>query len=249
MEYPKIQTLFKRDDNHIIIPSEFTKPEFNWLRNCKFRAEEKIDGTNIRVEIDFNDGFICVQFVGRTGKSIIPTHLYKKLEYLFEDKESIKKVFFSDKEPKHVTLHGEGYGYKIQNGENYISDDVDFMLFDARIGNTWVDREELENIANQLHLSIVPVVGMMTINEAIQYVNKGFKSMIAENANYDAEGLVLKTPNNILLKSGERICIKLKTKDFTAFEEIYGSINYTIVNNNLFIYTDAKQPVTEEKDT
>lgn len=55
MEYPKIQTVFIRDDNGIIVPTLFTKPEFEWLKDCKFRAEEKIDGTNIRVEINFDE--------------------------------------------------------------------------------------------------------------------------------------------------------------------------------------------------
>lgn len=30
MEYQKIQTLFKRDDNGIIIPAEYTLEEFNY---------------------------------------------------------------------------------------------------------------------------------------------------------------------------------------------------------------------------
>ena len=30
MEYQKINTLFKRDERGIIIPEEFTLPEFGW---------------------------------------------------------------------------------------------------------------------------------------------------------------------------------------------------------------------------
>lgn len=44
MEYSKIQTLFKRDDAGIIIPTEFTYPEFEFMKNCKFRGELKVDG-------------------------------------------------------------------------------------------------------------------------------------------------------------------------------------------------------------
>ena len=32
MEYPKINTLFKRDDKNIIIPSQYTCEEFNYLK-------------------------------------------------------------------------------------------------------------------------------------------------------------------------------------------------------------------------
>ena len=50
--YQKINTIFKRDENNIIMPdAEFAIPELEWLRNCKFDATEKIDGTNIRIEV------------------------------------------------------------------------------------------------------------------------------------------------------------------------------------------------------
>lgn len=248
MEYQKIQTVFKRDENNIIIPSQFTKPEFEWLKNCKFRAEEKIDGTNIRVEIHFTeDGHMLMQFKGKTERAIIPPHLKEKLEYIFDDHALIRRVFNGD-EPKHVTLYGEGYGAKIQNGGNYIKNDVDFMLFDAKIDNWWLDRDALENIANDLHISIVPIIGYMTVGEAIQYVDKGFKSTIAENPEYEAEGLVLKTPGNILLKNGERICLKIKTEDFRKFRNRYGSLNYAFENGNLVIRTNVKQEVNPKYD-
>ena len=54
MEYQKINTLFKRDEKGIIIPEEFTLPEFGWLKNCKWEATEKIDGTNMRLELQFS---------------------------------------------------------------------------------------------------------------------------------------------------------------------------------------------------
>lgn len=51
MEYQKIQTLFKRDEKNVIIPTELTLPEFGYLKDCKWEATEKIDGTNMRVEL------------------------------------------------------------------------------------------------------------------------------------------------------------------------------------------------------
>ena len=42
--YQKIDTIFMRDVNNIIMPfSSFVRPEFEFLRNVKWRAEEKID--------------------------------------------------------------------------------------------------------------------------------------------------------------------------------------------------------------
>lgn len=44
-EYQKINTLFMRDENNIIIPDMFTCPEFEYLKDLKWETTEKIDGT------------------------------------------------------------------------------------------------------------------------------------------------------------------------------------------------------------
>ena len=50
--YQKIQTVFKRDEKNVIMPyAELTQPEFDFLRQMPWRCEEKIDGTNIRLEV------------------------------------------------------------------------------------------------------------------------------------------------------------------------------------------------------
>ena len=136
MEYPKIQTVFMRDANGIIIPTQFTRSEFEWLKDCQFRAEEKIDGTNIRVEIDFDEYGVCSwEFAGRTSKAIIPEHLLQKLHELF-DSANFSEVFNNPPCNTHITLYGEGYGYKIQScGNRYRRTTCDFILFDVKIDN------------------------------------------------------------------------------------------------------------------
>ncbi len=96
----------------------------------------------------------------------------------------------------------------------YIKDSVDFILFDINIDGIWLKRESLEQIAKDLNLKIVPLIGYMTIDEVKKYVDNGFKSTIAENKDYDAEGLVLKTPYGLKDRMGNRIITKIKTKDF-----------------------------------
>lgn len=228
-EYQKIQTLFKRDGKNIIIPSQFTLPEFEYLKDCKWECTEKIDGTNMRVEltpiIDENGTLtdVKMEFKGRTDKADIPKHLLEKMKVLF-NKEDLIDFFYSDtnKEPAPVTLYGEGYGMNIQKGGNYIKDGVDFILFDVRIGHWWLNRQTCEDIATAFGLKIVPFMGMMTILEACELVKKGLKSTIAENKDYDAEGLVLKTPNGLLLRNGERLITKIKTVDFRKYASTYG---------------------------
>lgn len=224
-EYQKIQTLFKRDERNIIIPDQFTYPEFEVLKDLKWECTEKIDGTNIRIELESSgnseDGII-MSFKGRTDKANIPEHLLTKLNWLF-DRERLMEVLNITDETQNcnITLYGEGYGAKIQKGGNYISNDVNFILFDVKIGKWWLDRESIKDIADKLGINAVPLMGYMTIPEAIEYVKKGFKSTIAENKDYDAEGLVLKAPCGLLKRDGERLITKIKTVDFRKYQLAY----------------------------
>ena len=50
--YQKINTLYKRDINNIIMQHyEWSCPEFEYLRTLLWDASEKIDGTNMRIEV------------------------------------------------------------------------------------------------------------------------------------------------------------------------------------------------------
>ena len=221
MEYQKINTVFMRDMNNIIIPTMYSKPEFKYLENALFEATEKIDGTNVRVEIDyFASDVWTIEYKGRTDAADLPGHLLDKLKSYFDDIDL--PSIFKYKKTCHITLFGEGYGQKIQKyGDRYISDGCDFILFDVRIDSWWLSRANCEDIARKLGVKIVPFVGTFTIPQAIEYVKAGFKSSIAEDNTLDAEGLVLKTPDGLLYRNGERIVLKIKTKDFVQYARKY----------------------------
>lgn len=226
MEYQKINTLFLRDEKKVIIPSSFTCDEFEYLKDCKWECTEKIDGTNIRIyisrEYDGEDDWLYgISFMGRTNDSTIPEHLNLKLQQIFY-RVDWKTVFPSLMPGDSVCLYGEGYGNKIQKGSSYISNDVDFILFDVKYNNWWLERKNCEDIANKCGIKIVPIVGYMTIPEAIDLVKKGFKSSISEDKNLIAEGLVLKTPQGLLSRDGKRIITKIKHNDFVRFKNVYG---------------------------
>ena len=201
MEYCKINTLFKRDANNIIIPSQFTCEEFEYLKDNLWECTEKIDGTNTYIELlpvwnntETEVIDIKMEFHGRTSKAQIPEHLLTKLKSLF-DKTTLTEYFFKDKEPCNICIYGEGYGAKIQKGGNYIKDGVNFILFDVLVDNKWwLKREVLEQIARDLNIDIVPLIGYMTIPEAIDYVIRNF----GVKAEYDEENNIINlTTSNI----------------------------------------------------
>lgn len=219
--YQKINTLFKRDEKKIIIPSQFTCEEFYELKDVKWECTEKIDGTNIHVDIEYStERGLWFSFQGRTDNAVIPSHLLKKLHELFTEDiimstfgQQFEKV--GEDETLRISIYGEGYGVKIQKGGgNYIPNDVGFILFDVKVGQWWLGRENLEDIASKLNVPIVPLIGYMTLQEAIEFVSKGFNSIVSQTKNHGAEGLVLKTRNGLLFRNGQRIITKIKTCDF-----------------------------------
>ena len=94
--YQKINTIFMRDAKNVIMPYEpFTEPEFEYLRGLKWRGEEKIDGTNMRIEVtkeqiiagvnapagQGNTGVkFNVRIAGKTDNAQIPKNLLKHMQ-------------------------------------------------------------------------------------------------------------------------------------------------------------------------
>lgn len=208
-QYTKINTVFKRDlQTKHIIEGDYSLPEFEYLKDNKWIFTEKVDGTNIRVMWNGE----AVIFGGKTDEASIPVFLLYKLQELFEGTQ--KRLLFKEKfaDATEVCLYGEGYGKKIQKGgENYIADGVDFVLFDVKIGEWYLQREDVEDIAKHFGLKVVPIIGEGTLAEAIEKVRVGFNS---QWGNFMAEGIVARPKTELKTRSGERIITKIKHRDF-----------------------------------
>lgn len=221
--YSKINTLYKRYEDgllkHCIIIGEFSDPETELLKDLKWKWYEKIDGTNMSFCLRKNENDYDFEIHGKTPDANTPKFILEKMQTILT-KERMIKYFSKDGElPKDdIEIFGEGYGMKIQKGGNYIKDGVDFIVFDIRIGNWWLKQEDVDKIATDLGLKRVPYIGEMTIGEAEEYVKTGFKSKIAENKDYDAEGLVGHAPMDLRKRNGERILVKIKTCDYRDLE-------------------------------
>lgn len=207
-EYHKIETLFKRDPKtKKLIVGGYTNETVEYLKDNVWQFTEKVDGTNIRVYWDGHK----VLFGGRTDNAMIPAHLINKLNDLFggEVNEQLFEQKFGDTP---VELFGEGYGPKIQSGGAY-RDDVDFILFDVMIKDTYLKRESVEDIANYFELNIVPVLLEGTIQDGIDYVLNNLKSTIAVNG-AELEGVVGRPKVEVLDRLGRRVIVKIKRRDF-----------------------------------
>jgi len=215
MEYHKINSIYKRDmskPNAPFIVGEWADPAFDYLQSNQWEFTEKVDGTNIRVMFNGKD----IVFGGKTDNAQIPAHLTNKLNDTFltiTKRKLLMDMFNKEGEETNVILYGEGFGFKIQGkvGVDYLMNDVDFMLFDVKVGDWWLERKNVYDIGQKLGLRVSPAVGYGTINEAVKLVKKGFKSSFGTA---DAEGLVLRPACELKTRSGDRIITKIKVRDF-----------------------------------
>lgn len=208
MKYPKIQTLWKRDENKkfIIMEGEYSKEEFKSID--RWEVTEKVDGTNIRVMWDGEN----VRFGGRTDNAQIPTFLLEYLQDKFRP-ELLENIISPD-----TILFGEGYGNRIQKVGKKYKDKCSFILFDVMIGKWWLERDDVNDIAKQLGIDSVPVIGIMTKEEIVNYVKSRPKSIIAQEE-LTMEGIVARSNPLMLFRNGKPIIFKLKVSDYDKLNE------------------------------
>lgn len=210
-KYHKIQTVFLRDPEtkyKTLLEGEYSKPEFEYLRYNEWLFTEKVDGTNIRIGWDGEAASIG----GKTDNAQIPAFLLPRLHQI---SSGMKSTFGGD--PTDVCLYGEGYGAKIQKGGgNYISDGVDFILFDVLIGGIWLERHNVEDIAHSLEVKIAPIMAKGTLLEAVECVKVGIASQVGTRS---AEGLVMRPSTELFNRRGERVITKIKCKDYPTLED------------------------------
>lgn len=209
VEYNKIDTVFERDVNGTkkLIPGKFRSSTVEFLADNKWAWTEKIDGTNIRIHWDGHK----VEFGGRTERAQIPAPLVNYLNETFggvENEELFEQKFGENE----VILFGEGYGAGIQKGGSY-RPDVSFILFDVMVGDTYLERHNVEDIATTFGIDIVPIVGVGTIQEAVSYVMGKPKSTIGTA---DMEGVVARPLVEMKDRMGRRVITKIKVCDFAC---------------------------------
>jgi len=204
-EYHKIQTVYMRDPatNHrTLLEGQYSLPEFEYLKGNQWVFTEKVDGTNTRVM--FNGG---LTFGGKTDNAQIPAFLVARLNEGFLPLLPL----FAEKFPEGVCFYGEGYGAKIQKGGGNYRPDQDFVLFDVKVGDWWLQRQDVEDVAKTFGLDVVPIIGSGTLDKMVEMTRRGF---VSTWGNFTAEGIVARPCTELKTRRGDRIITKIKHKDF-----------------------------------
>ena len=222
--YHKINAPFKRfldgPKKGKLILGDWARPEFEYLQNCEFEFTEKVDGTNIR--IGMWAGYEQPEFGGRTDNAVIPTPLLQYLQETF----TVDLFEKADLHINPIVLFGEGYGPKIQGGGKYRLDHS-FVLFDVKIGDWWLNRDDVNDIAAKLGIDSVPVIGEGTLQDAIDIVSTGITfntgggivrwgsgGLKSQWGDFEPERIVARPAVPLFNRKGERIIVKVKGRDF-----------------------------------
>ena len=182
-----------------------------------------------------------VRIAGKTDNAQIPKNLLKHMQEKYPNEKVLAalglKEFIPVEEwelehnwltyeqiPDIYTIYGEGYGEGIQSGGWYIKGGNEFIVFDVKVNDIYLKTEARDEIATKLGAPIVPLIGYFTLDEAIDFVRKGFRSKIAENPDAKmAEGLVLRTDLGLRNRMGKRLIVKVKYEDFQKYRNVYGT--------------------------
>lgn len=219
--YHKIQSIFYRDPDtkyKTFIEGKFSDPAFDMLQNCPWEFTEKIDGTNIRIGWNGETGARTI--AGRGDNSQFPGPLIQYLQDYFT-LELLGEVF---PEYGRITLIGEGYGGKIQNMGKTYGDDQRFILFDVFVEpnvdnllGLWLERKNVEDIANTLGIPCVPIIFTNTLMGGYRKLKEhpGYNSSVADNG-APLEGFVARPQVELRNRFGSRVICKIKGVDFPS---------------------------------
>lgn len=209
IQYHKIETVYKRDpatNYKTLLVGQYATDEFGYLAANDWVFTEKVDGTNIRVMV--KDG--QVTFGGKSDDAQIPAFLVAKLQSRFLPQKDLLVQMF----PEGGCLYGEGYGARIQKGGGLYRPDQDFVLFDVKVADWWLQRPAVEDVAGKLSCDTVPIIGTGTLPEMVAMAQAGFQSKWGP---FPAEGIVARPRIELKTRAGHRVITKIKTRDFLPF--------------------------------
>ena len=218
MKYPKITSLYYRDEEFKADPDRLRTPEFDLVN--RWLITEKIDGMNVRIMMT-PEGDVEVH--GRTDNTNFHPAVYKVMRDMFPA-PLMRDTFEHKGVWPLVILYGEGYGEKIQSGGKYRTGQS-FRLFDVRVDEWWLNWDSVTNVAKELGIKTVPPLTMIDLlprSEEDLAVMFGLGSQEGSFVSYEDKGQTNIQPESIVARTdpllfnrrGNRVMWKLKFKDF-----------------------------------
>ena len=218
-EYHKIQSLYKRNSDGRFIDAAYSTDILALLTETSvpFRWTEKVDGTNIRIQLFPNGSF---KVGGRTNNAQIPAtllqHLYSDLDLTERQRE------YNVVQDGPIVIYGEGFGGSIQNMGEIYGPEPQFIVYDIwvqdetnRLGGYWLYPNEVKGITNAFDLPTTHCYGIGPINEAEYMVKHAdYESALTTDKSLPPEGVVGTPVTQLYDRRGQRVIVKMKGRDY-----------------------------------
>lgn len=172
-------------------------------------AMEKIHGTSTHISwkhdklIFFSGGCKFETFKGLFN-----------VDYL---EEKFKEIGIPD-----VAVYGEGYGGKQQGMSNLYGNELKFVAFEVRIGDTWLNVPDAEKFVNSLDLEFVWYIRTTTDLKTLDYWRDATSAQALRNgrgvltpSERIGEGIVLRPLIELTKNNGKRVVAKHKGAAFS----------------------------------
>ena len=225
LTYHKINSLFKRGKQGAFIQDKWSEPVFEYLAETPWEAQEKVDGTNMRIGLRHPDNDLIpnvykevfddvVMYIGgRSDRAQIPGDLLENMKPIAHRVKDFVMANFGVDPDNPVTYYGEGFGAGIQKTGKEYSDTKTFCLFDSRIGETtWLNQATVAGIAKELDILYPPIIETADLLELVDLLREGKTIPISAFGRTPIEGYVLR-PQVELLTGRGRVISKLKYVD------------------------------------
>ncbi len=218
------------------------------LKNCKYAAFEKIDGSNIQLILypgilTLEDMFDKFDIASRSNKLNKNSNFQgASLPGLIEKYKEVIQQFqiLSNSSEMNLNVYGELYGYGIQKRINY-GKEKNLVFFDMRTNGQYMPQEEfcylmsyIEHRLNIENLYVKPFKIFNSLEDALG-LSPDFESSFSPTRDH-AEGWVIK-PWNI----SSSFYLKIKSEKFkekTKIREIKNK-EYSITVNKLKAYFNS----------
>ena len=191
MGYAHIENLYK--NQNILL-----------FRRCW--ALEKVHGTS--AHITYIEGQPLSFFSG--GES------HQRFIAIFN--ETILTAKFTALGHREVTIYGEAYGGKCMGMRATYGDELRFIAFDVRIGETWLSVPDAVQVVTALDLEFVPFIEVSTDLAELDGVRDA-PSVVAQRRGCGddkaREGVVLRPPVEVTLNGNHRVVAKHKREAFS----------------------------------
>lgn len=142
-----------------------------------------------------------------------------------EKHDNFVKVFDSDIEDRlrslgheEITIFGEAYGGKCQGMSATYGKELRFIVFEVKIGDTWLSVPNAENVTNKLGLEFVPYERVPATLEALDK-ERDRPSRVAQRRGIleekFSEGIVIRPLEEVTFSNGDRCIVKHKRAEFS----------------------------------